>query len=119
MTKLSLKKLSHLLSFDNQEFFSKKSYLLFGSEKWVDYESNKVMGVKFKVVVYQDNTDYGDLSISNAGETLTVKVEGARDGYQGAPVPVRLINPRGTIYGDYRNQLSVTADAVEILKNED
>lgn len=116
---MSLKKLSHLLSFDNHEFFGKKSYLLFGSEKWVDYESNKVMGVKFKVVIYQDETNYGDLSISNAGETLTVKVKGARDGYQGAPVPVRLINPRGTIYGEYRNQLSIVADDVEIINNEE
>lgn len=115
---MSLKKLSHLLSFDNQEFFSKKSYLLFGSSKWVDYDTNKVMGVKFKVVIYQDETNYGDLSISNAGETLTVKVKGARDGYQGAPVPVRLINPRGTIYGEYRNQLSIIADDVEIINNE-
>lgn len=118
---MSLKKLNSMQLFNNAEFFEKKTYMLFGVEDLTDYDSKKVIGCKYKVVIFQDNTNYGgDVGISNAGESLTVKVPGVKaSDYDGQPRQVRLINPRGTIYGDYRNELSVKADGLEFVNEEE
>ena len=104
--------------FNNKEFFSKKEFQLYAVEKWVDYKTEKELGSQYKVVIYRDNTDYGDLSVSNAGETIMVKVAGEKAiDYDGQPRFVKLINPRATIYGEYRNQLSVHADGLEYVND--
>ena len=103
--------------FNNKEFFEKKDFQLFSVEKWVDYNTKKEVGAKYKVVIYRDNSDYGDLSVSNAGETIMVKVSGEKAiDYDGQPRFVRLINPRATIYGEFRNELSVHADGLEYVE---
>lgn len=117
---MTLKKLSSLLNFDNREFFENKTFLLFGIEDWQEFKTKKVLGAKYKVVIFEDNTNYGgDMSVSNAGESLTVKVEGVKAvAYDGRARKVRLINPQATIYGEFRNELSVKADAVEFIDAE-
>ena len=46
-------------------------------------------------------------------EKITVKV--ARDIDVPMNAKVRLINPKASIYGEFRNQLSVTAEDIEVL----
>lgn len=118
---MALKKLSSLLNFNNQEFFENKTFLLFAIEDWEEFKSKRVLGAKYKVVIFEDNTNYGgDMSVSNAGESLTVKVEGVKAvAYDGHARKVRLINPQATIYGEFRNELSVKADGVEYVDNEE
>ena len=109
---MGLKKLNSMQLFNNEEFFANKEYQLFNVEPWKDYDSGKVLGAKYRVVIYADRSNYGgDVGISNAGESLTIKVKGDKAiQYDGKARYVRLINPRGTIYGEFRNQLSVKAD---------
>lgn len=116
---MSLKKLGSLLKFDNAEFFANKKFLLFKSEEWKDYDSGQIKGSKYTVVIYADDTNYGgDIGVSNAGETLIIKVAGAKPVEVTRPVFVELINPMGTVYGDYRNELSVRADGIKAVENE-
>mgnify|MGYP006928980325 CR=1 FL=1 len=112
---MSLKKLSAFKQFDNQSFFEPKALMAMSEEQWVDFESGKKLGTKLNVVIWQDQSDYGDPTITNVGQTLSVKIAG-REPHNIAPHLVRLINPEATIYGEYQNQLSVRADDVEDLE---
>ena len=47
-------------------------------------------------------------------EKLTIKVPKNIDVPMNAKV--RVINPEASIYGEYRNQLSVVAEDIEVLK---
>lgn len=113
---MSLKKLSAFKQFDNQGFFEPKALMAMSEELWVDYDSRKKLGTKLNVVIWQDQSDYGDPAITNAGQTLAVKIAGREPRTNITPHLVRLINPVATVYGDYQNQLSVRADDVEDLE---
>lgn len=86
------------------------------SENLVDFESQSVLGAKYTIIIWQDHTDYGDKDISNQGETLVVKVKGKEPHPVSSPSIVTLVNPNGVVFGEYRNQLSITADDVLIEK---
>lgn len=113
---MSLKKLSVFKQFDNQAFFEPKSLMAMSEESWVDFDSGKKLGTKLNVVIWQDQSDYGDPTITNVGQTLSVKIAGREPRNITTPHLVRLINPEATIYGEYQNQLSVRADDVEDLE---
>ena len=70
-----------------------------------------------EVVIIGDKHNYNTANgeqISNIYEKLTVKVPKDID------VPmnshVRLLNVYATVYGQYRNQLSIVADDIEVIK---
>lgn len=85
------------------------------SEILSDFETKKELGAKYTVLIWSDSNDYGTIGVSNAGETFTVKVLGQKPKSIETPIDMELVNPTGVIYGDYRNQLSVTADDIILL----
>ncbi|MCC4325218.1 hypothetical protein LMB33_00740 [Limosilactobacillus reuteri] len=113
---MSFKKLSAFKQFDNQGFFGPKILMAMSEEPWLDFDSGKKLGTKLNVVVWQDHSDYGDPTITNVGQTLSVKIAGREPQQIITPHLVRLINPEATIYGEYQNQLSVRADDVEDIE---
>ena len=79
--------------------------------------TQKPLGSKVEVVIAADKTDYGVAEgevISNIYEKLTVKVPKMGLGFP-LNTEVKLVNAEAMVYGEYRNQLSVTAENVEVV----
>lgn len=113
---MALKKLSQFSYFDAEGFFGKLNLVTTGKSEWKDFESGEHKGTKIEVVVAGDKHKYKTAdgeTVNNLYEKLTVKV--AKDIDVSMNVPVRLINPYVVIYGQYRNQLSITADDIEVI----
>lgn len=113
---MSLKKLNQFNYFATKEFFSKLGLIAVGKSVWKDFETGSVKGTKVEVVIASDKHNYnaqdGEV-VNNMYEKLTVKIPKEID----VPINAKvcLVNPVANIYGEYRNQLSVTADDIEVL----
>jgi Ni,Fe-hydrogenase maturation factor len=112
-----MKKLNAFSRFDAEAFFADKKLQLLTVNEWTDYDTHAHMGLKADVVIIVDHTEYptkpGE-QVTNKFEKLTVKVKKDVLSVQPNDI-VRLVNPVCTIYGDYRNQLSITADDLELV----
>ena len=114
---MALKKLSQFERFDAEGFFANLRLGSVGQSEWKDFESGEHKGTKIEIVVVEDKHNYKTANgeqISNIYEKLTVKVP--KDIDVPMNVHVRLVNPQATVYGQYRNQLSVIADDIEVIK---
>ena len=107
-----LKSLNSFLTFDMPGFISGKRLVFIKAQEWK--EESSLIGSKVIVQIVDDNTKYPNPGVSNFGEQLTVKVRGA------FPETFNKIKPltteveivdveRATVYGEYRNQLSIIA----------
>ncbi len=112
-----MKKLNQFVKFDGPGFFADKKLMVTGCKPWVDFESKETLGTKLDVVITEDNTIYREKDgehISNLYEKFSVKIS------QKVAVPsgteITLVNPVGTVYGDYRNLLSVVVDDIKIVQ---
>ena len=113
-----MKKLKSFMKFLAKEFFEGKVLLCNGVSEWRDYNTQKILGSVAELVIIEDNTDYhieeGQPEVDNTFEKIKVKVPVALNIPKGSTV--QLINPVGTVYGDYSEKLSVTADNLRIVK---
>lgn len=111
-----LKKLNQFDYFDAVEFFSKLILIAIGKSVWKEFGTDITKGTKLEVVIASDKHNYNlkeGENVSNVYEKLTIKIP------KEINVPmnskIRLINPTANIYGEYRNQLSVVAEDVEVF----
>ncbi|MCD8131937.1 MAG: hypothetical protein LUE16_11810 [Lachnospiraceae bacterium] len=113
-----MKNLNQFQRFDFAGFATGKRFQCVGCEERKDYSTKEVLGTKVNAVIVVDNTIYahkdGDNS-SNLFERISFKIP-----KKGVVVPqkslVEPVNPVATIYGDYRNQLSVKTNDVKIIQ---
>ena len=112
-----MKGLMQFQSFDSVSFFCDKSLQVISCGPLMDYETKQTVGTKISVAIVEDKTVYRTKAgeqISNLFEKLNIKVPGKT--LELAPgTLVGLVSPKCVIYGDYRNQLSVTADDVKAI----
>ena len=98
----SLKCLGQYNRFDLAGFLADKTLAFTGASVWKDYAT-----------ITRDDTPYkvkdGE-SVSNLYNKLTVKVPGKVDLKIGTEVEI--VDGEATVYGEYRNQLSIKAKAV-------
>ena len=114
---MSLKKLNRFSYFDIDEFLEKKKLLTVGVSEWKDFDTQNVLGTKVEVVIAADKTDYGNAEgevVSNLYEKLTVKIPAKLNNLP-MNAEVKLVNPEAIVYGEYRNQLSITAENIEVV----
>lgn len=121
-----MKKLRSFLNFDTQRFFSGKELRVAGAEPWYEYidkvKQEKPIGTKYKLVISVDNTIYNpekpaeDARV-NEGELVVVKVAKPKKEF-GKFAVAKLVEPTATVYGDYQNELSVTAKDIEFAANK-
>lgn len=107
--------LGQFMSFDTGAFFSGKKLQFVDKSNWVDHDTGALLGTRVDLVIIEDKTPYkakadGTPARTNRFEKITVKVPGAVSLPDDAMV--ELVNPVGTVWGDYRNQLSMRADEV-------
>ncbi len=111
-----MKKLNQFTTFDWNAFAKGKAFLATGKSEWKNFDTGEHLGTKIEAVIARDETEYdthdGE-TVTNLYEKLTFKVRKDMD------VPVNTqIQPKGvvaSVYGDYRNQLSCTADDILIV----
>lgn len=111
-----MKKLSMFTYFDFDGFAKGKKFVSTGIQPLKDFDSGKVIGTKVEAVIAQDNTNYGNKEgevVSNLYEKLVFKVPKNID--IPMSVEIRPVNAQATVYGDYRNQLSITAENIEVI----
>ena len=105
------------LRFDVAAFLRDKVLQATACGELVEFETGKHLGTKVTVAIISDKTPYppgkNGAVRSNLYEKFTVKVN--KDISVPVGATVELINPVGTVFGEYRNQLSVRADDVRIV----
>jgi len=111
-----MKKLNQFVKFLFEDFSKGKVYRVIGVRPWIDYNTKELMGTKVEVVIAEDNTAYDTKdgeNVTNQYEKLAFKVK--KD--VNIPMNARVIpvNPVAVVYGEYRNQLSVTADDIKVI----
>jgi len=115
-----MKHLSQFLKFEDDRFFKEKQLICTGVKPWYEYIDNKktdvCLGTAVQVVITDDKTAYEQKdgeTVTNRFEKLSVKV--AKNITVPVDATVELVNPVCRIYGDYRNQLGVHADDVQVV----
>ena len=112
-----MKKLKQFAPFNAQLFFSKIE-LQFTKVEPIR-ENDKTVGLKYNLLICDDQHNYGEESSLNIGEVIKVKIEDVNSNTNFTfGQKVELINPRASIYGEYQNQLSVKADDVIVKKSK-
>lgn len=114
---MAFKKLSQFNYFDIDGFLEKIRLTTTGQSIWKDFDSGKPLGTKVEVAIAVDKHNYNTVEgekVSNIHEKFKVKIPKEID--VPMDVEVRLVNPEASIYGDYHNQLSVTAENIEVVK---
>lgn len=112
-----MKKLSIFNYFDIESFLAGLTLMFIRQSEWRDYDTQKVLGTKTELVIIEDNNDYGSTNgevVTNLFEKLTVKIPKQLDNIP-LQSKVRLVNPEAVVYGEFRNQLSITADDIEVI----
>ena len=121
---MALKNLSHFTAFNAPQFLSRKELRFISATRWIektDTSSEVEKGIKVSLLIYKDNSVYPNEK-TNLGEQITVKVPFAslEDFWVFQPMVTvyEVTNiEKAVIYGEYRNQLSLTASVIEADEN--
>lgn len=121
---MALKNLSHFTAFNAPQFLSRKELRFISATRWVektDTASEVEKGVKVSLLIYKDNSEYPN-NKTNLGEQITIKVPLASlEDYTVFQPMVTICDvtniEKAVVYGEYRNQLSLTATVIEADEN--
>lgn len=121
---MALKNLSHFTAFNASQFLSRKELRFISATRWVeknDTGSEVEKGVKVSLLIYKDNSEYPN-DKTNLGEQITVKVPLASlEDYTVFQPMVTICDvtniEKAVVFGEYRNQLSLTATVIEADEN--
>lgn len=122
---MSLKGLSSFQRFDGERFFHDKQILFTKAEDWQegeDAEHMRSVGTKITGVILSDETNYGhDQKGINQGESLTFKVRQPLTSFTNWKVFQTIFTvekiEKATVWGDYRNQLSIKVPSLKEIQN--
>lgn len=117
---MALKNLSHFTAFNATQFLLRKELRFISATPWTEKTntgSEVEKGVKVSLLIYKDNSEYPN-DKTNLGEQIIVKVPFASiEDYSAFQPMVSLCKvteiEKAVVYGEYRNQLSLTASVVE------
>lgn len=112
-----MKRLSQFTNFDWERFSKDKEFENTALQSWKDQKTGDV-GSKLTLAIIKDSTDYGDMPegeiVNNLYEKFTVKVR--KEVSIPVGVKVRPVNAVAKVYGEFRNQLSVTAEDIKTIE---
>ena len=120
---MALKNLSHFTAFNAQLFLSHKELRFISATRWIERSetgSEIEKGVKIGVLIFSDESEYPNEN-KNIGEKLTIQVPFASlkdyDSFQPMLTAVEIVGiEKAVVYGEYRNQLSLTAKVNEVVE---
>ena len=109
--------LGQFVTFDWNRFAEGKTFMVTGVSEWQDYDTKAHLGMKIECVIVTDNTKYDQKNgenHSNRFEKITFKINKDLN----VPMDAKVV-PRGvtaSVYGEYRNMLSVKCTDINIVK---
>ncbi len=111
-----MKGLNQFVDFDWDKFANGKVFIVTNVSEYSDYETKKHLGTKVEAVIAADRTPYSYKDgkvFNNLYEKVTFKVT------KDVNVPLEAsVQPKGvtaTIYGDYRNLLSIKCQDIAVV----
>ena len=108
-----MKGLSNFLHFDWEAFSRGKQFMVTGLSEYQDYATKVHLGTKVECVIASDKTPYSfkdGQEFTNRFEKITFKVSKDVDiSINSYVIPKNVV---ASVYGDYRNQLSVKCDDI-------
>lgn len=113
-----MKKLTQFQNFDFDRFIDGKTLVVKDVKEWYEYQDGQItntqLGTRVELLIIRDDTEYANPedSNSNFGETFSVKVENKFDLPLKFQDEVHIQGAVASVYGQYQNQLSVTAKNV-------
>lgn len=121
---MALKNLSHFTAFNAPLFLSRKELRFITATRWIERSDSGLeieKGVRVSLLIYKDKSEYPN-DKTNLGEQITVKVPFASledfSVFQPMLTICEVTNiEKAVIYGEYRNQLSLTASVIEADEN--
>lgn len=111
-----MKKLSMFSVFLWDKFEEGKRFVCTGCSEWRDFDSGKVIGTKIETAIIEDRTKYDDPNVTNLYEKIVFKV--GKDIKIPLNSEVRFNGVKATVFGEYRNQLSCTAENVTVVSRD-
>ena len=114
-----MKYLNQFLKFDWELFSKNKRFVSIGKRNWTNFETKEHLRILMDAIIYKDNTPYKqkeDEITSNAYEKVTFKV--AKDINIPMNVEIQATNVDATVYGYFRERLSITAEDVTVVSNK-
>lgn len=114
-----MKNLYQFQQFDLGAFLIGKELMVTGCGLWKDHDTGAELGTKVDVAITKDDTTYfpskdGHIQ-TNLYEKLSVKLSKFNFTVPVGSI-VTIVNGTATVYGDYRNQLSVRAEDVKVIQ---
>ena len=112
-----MKGLNQFQKFDWEGFSGGKTFVVTGVSEWSDYDTKAHLGTKVDCVIAIDKTAYtfkDGQRFTNRFEKISFKVN--KD--MNVPIDARVM-PKGvtaSIYGDYRNMLSVKCEDTAVTQ---
>lgn len=117
----TFKNLSQYVSFDLEGFLSGKELELTNIVPWIDFQSKEPLGIKAELTIIKDDTEYKPnaqgVITSNKYCKLDIKIKDELTLPIGSLVKVENVT-KASVYGDFRNQLSVEAQRIVLVKKE-
>ena len=113
-----MKYLNQFIKFDISAFLKGKLLVCVGTAPWNDYTTKELLGTKLSVVISEDHTEYRQKpgeNHTNQYEKFNVKVPKVNLDVASGTV-IELTDSVATVYGEYRNQLSVTASDIRVIQ---
>ena len=112
-----MKFLNQFVKFDLAAFLADKRVIATGIADWKDNETGKILGKVVDGVIYSDNTVCKQKEGENANnrfEKIRFKVSKTVDVPMDATIMP--VNAVATVYGEYRNQLSIKCEDIQVLQ---
>ena len=110
--------LYEFMGFDLKAFLAGKVLQAVSCGPLTDYQTKEVIGTRVGAVITEDNTAYrppkSGAQVSKLYERLNIKVRGKDLSIAPGSV-VELVNPEGVVYGERNNQLSISAEDVNVV----
>lgn len=114
-----MKGLSNFMRFDWPAFANDKVFRVVGISEWVDFDSKEHIGTKIDCVIAADKTPYAfkeGQEFTNLWEKITFKVnKDLRIEMNSKVIPKDVT---ATVYGEFRNQLSVKCQDVVVSQDK-
>ena len=110
------KALIQFLLFNWAAFAEDKQFVVTGSSEYRDFNTKAHLGTKVECIIAEDRTPYKSKDgqkYSNLYEKITFKV--SKDVNIPVNSVVKPVNAVATVYGEYRNQLSVKCDDIVVV----
>lgn len=111
-----MKKLSQFTDFNLKRFLEGKVLGAVGCSEWLDFKSKEHLGTKVEAAILKDETPYSQKegeTVTNLYEKLVFKIK--KDVTVPLGANVVPVNAVASVYGEYRNQLSITADDIKVV----